>query len=117
MLPSLSEVITRGFGGGFLDKDKVTERVIYVTKHFEKVDPAKVGAPSADGSQPAHAIDADGISIAHRDHRRVSWACQSLGPAGAWPYAYVHPSGDPCACPPLPWPFRRSARPPTLRRT
>lgn len=41
--PSLSNVIVRGFGGGFLDKDKVTERVIYVAKHFEKVDPAKVG--------------------------------------------------------------------------
>lgn len=34
--------LTRAFGGGFLEKDKVTERVIYVAKHFEKVDPAKV---------------------------------------------------------------------------
>jgi NADH dehydrogenase (ubiquinone) 1 alpha/beta subcomplex 1 len=42
LLPSISSIITRGFAGGFLDKDKVTERVIYVTKHFEKVDPAKV---------------------------------------------------------------------------
>ena len=35
----------RGFaGGGYLDKDEVTERVLNVAKHFEKVDPAKVGA-------------------------------------------------------------------------
>lgn len=44
LAPSISQVITRGFAGGFLDKDKVTERVVYVTKHFDKVDPSKVGA-------------------------------------------------------------------------
>lgn len=33
----------RGFaGGGYLDKDDVTQRVLEVTKHFEKIDPAKV---------------------------------------------------------------------------
>lgn len=33
----------RGFaGGGYLDKDEVTQRVIDVTKHFEKIDPGKV---------------------------------------------------------------------------
>ena len=33
----------RGFaGGGYLDKTEVTDRVINVTKHFEKIDPAKV---------------------------------------------------------------------------
>ena len=42
VVPPLGTIIARGFGGGFLDKDKVTERVIYVAKHFEKVDPAKV---------------------------------------------------------------------------
>ena len=41
-LPALSIIISRGFSGGFLDKDKVAERIIYVAKHFEKVDPAKV---------------------------------------------------------------------------
>eukprot|EP00798_Chlamydomonas_sp_ICE-L_P021415 gene21415-28373_t len=45
-LPSISGVIARGFAGGFLDKDKVVERVVYVAKHFEKVDPAKV-SPTA----------------------------------------------------------------------
>ncbi len=33
----------RGFAGGsYLDKDEVTQRVLNVAKHFEKVDPAKV---------------------------------------------------------------------------
>lgn len=33
----------RGFaGGGYLDKDEVTQRVLEVTKHFEKINPAKV---------------------------------------------------------------------------
>jgi hypothetical protein len=33
----------RGFaGGGYLDKDEVIQRVLHVTKHFEKIDPAKV---------------------------------------------------------------------------
>lgn len=41
VVPSISAVVIRGFAGGFLDKDKVTERVMYVAKHFEKVDPAK----------------------------------------------------------------------------
>jgi len=41
-LPTFTNIITRGFGGGFLEKDAVVERVIYVAKHFEKVDPAKV---------------------------------------------------------------------------
>uniref|UniRef100_A0A7S0X0D8 Acyl carrier protein n=1 Tax=Chlamydomonas leiostraca TaxID=1034604 RepID=A0A7S0X0D8_9CHLO len=44
IVPSISAVVIRGFAGGFLDKDKVTERVMYVAKHFEKVDPAKVSA-------------------------------------------------------------------------
>jgi NADH dehydrogenase (ubiquinone) 1 alpha/beta subcomplex 1 len=36
----------RGFaGGGYLDKDDVTSRVLEVTKHFEKIDPAKVRPP------------------------------------------------------------------------
>ena len=43
-IPALSTIISRGFSGGFLERDKVTERVTYVAKHFEKVDPAKVGA-------------------------------------------------------------------------
>jgi NADH dehydrogenase (ubiquinone) 1 alpha/beta subcomplex 1 len=35
--------IWRGFaGGGYLDKTEVTDRIINVTKHFEKIDPAKV---------------------------------------------------------------------------
>ena len=42
VVPTLTNIISRGFSGGFLDKDKVTERVIYVAKHFEKVDPVKV---------------------------------------------------------------------------
>lgn len=41
-LPTFQQVIARGFAGGFLEKDKVVERVIYVAKHFEKVDPNKV---------------------------------------------------------------------------
>jgi NADH dehydrogenase (ubiquinone) 1 alpha/beta subcomplex 1 len=45
-LPTLSNIISRGFGGGFLDKDAVTERVLHVTKHFEKIDAAKVGQRS-----------------------------------------------------------------------
>lgn len=45
-LPTFTNIITRGFGGGFLDKDQVTERVLHVTKHFEKIDAAKV-TPSA----------------------------------------------------------------------
>lgn len=43
--PAIALNIWRGFaGGGHLDKDEVTQRVINVTKHFEKIDPAKVGA-------------------------------------------------------------------------
>ncbi|GLC47547.1 hypothetical protein PLESTB_001727400 [Pleodorina starrii] len=45
-LPTLTNIISRGFGGGFLDKDAVTERVLHVTKHFEKIDASKV-TPSA----------------------------------------------------------------------
>jgi hypothetical protein len=41
-LPNLSYILSRGYGGGFLERDSVVERVIYVAKHFEKVDPAKV---------------------------------------------------------------------------
>ncbi len=41
-LPTFSGIISRGFSGHFLEKDSVVERVIYVAKHFEKVDPAKV---------------------------------------------------------------------------
>ncbi|KAL6765030.1 acyl carrier protein 1 [Haematococcus lacustris] len=39
---ALGNILTRGFASGFLDEAKVTERVVYVAKHFEKVDPAKV---------------------------------------------------------------------------
>lgn len=42
----------RGFaGGGYLDKDNVTQRVLDVTKHFEKIDPAKVGPAGQRGGQ------------------------------------------------------------------
>lgn len=41
-LPTFTNIISRGFGGGFLDKDSVTERVLHVTKHFEKIDASKV---------------------------------------------------------------------------
>lgn len=38
----------RGFaGGGYLDKDEVTQRVLDVTKHFEKIDATKVGSRRA----------------------------------------------------------------------
>jgi NADH dehydrogenase (ubiquinone) 1 alpha/beta subcomplex 1 len=41
--PGTSLSLWRGFaGGGYLDKDEVTSRVLEVTKHFEKIDPAKV---------------------------------------------------------------------------
>ena len=43
-LPTLNHIITRGFGGGFLDKTQVTDRVLHVTKHFEKIDASKVRA-------------------------------------------------------------------------
>lgn len=44
---ALSLSLWRGFaGGGYLDKDDVTQRVLDVTKHFEKIEPAKV-KPSA----------------------------------------------------------------------
>ncbi len=40
---ALSLSLWRGFaGGGYLDKDDVTQRVLDVTKHFEKIEPAKV---------------------------------------------------------------------------
>jgi NADH dehydrogenase (ubiquinone) 1 alpha/beta subcomplex 1 len=43
-LAGLGLSLTRAFAGGqHLDKDDVTSRVIDVTKHFEKIDPAKVG--------------------------------------------------------------------------
>ncbi|KXZ46878.1 hypothetical protein GPECTOR_39g372 [Gonium pectorale] len=45
-LPTFTNIISRGFGGGFLDKDAVTERVLHVTKHFEKIDASKV-SPAA----------------------------------------------------------------------
>ncbi|PNW71753.1 hypothetical protein CHLRE_16g673109v5 [Chlamydomonas reinhardtii] len=45
-LPTFTNIISRGFGGGFLDKDSVTERVLHVTKHFEKIDASKV-SPAA----------------------------------------------------------------------
>lgn len=42
-----SLAIFRGFAGGaYLDKDDVTERVLHVAKHFQRVDAAKV-TPSA----------------------------------------------------------------------
>lgn len=38
-----SLAILRGFAGGaYLDKDDVTERVLHVAKHFQRVDAAKV---------------------------------------------------------------------------
>lgn len=43
-LPALNQLIQRGFASGFLDRSQVTDRVIHVAKHFEKVDPAKVTA-------------------------------------------------------------------------
>ena len=46
-LPTFSNIIARGFGGGFLEKDSVVERVLFVAKHFEKVDPAKVSNSAA----------------------------------------------------------------------
>lgn len=40
---AVSLSLWRGFaGGGYLDKTDVTQRVLDVAKHFEKVDPAKV---------------------------------------------------------------------------
>lgn len=40
-MPSLGAIV-RFMGGGFLPRDDVTNRVLYVTKHFEKINPAKV---------------------------------------------------------------------------
>ena len=38
-----SLAIFRGFAGGsYLDKDDVTQRVLHVAKHFQRVDPGKV---------------------------------------------------------------------------
>jgi hypothetical protein len=49
----------RGFaGGGYLDKDEVTERVLHVTKHFEKIDPAKVRGHAGSRSASTGAGDA-----------------------------------------------------------
>lgn len=59
--PVMSNVVIRAFSGGFLDKDKVTERVIYVAKHFEKVDPAKVSGKRADGCMDNEVVSASGI--------------------------------------------------------
>jgi NADH dehydrogenase (ubiquinone) 1 alpha/beta subcomplex 1 len=60
--PGTSLSLWRGFaGGGYLDKDDVTQRVLEVTKHFEKIDPAKVRPWMASsglyrsGCQPHHA--------------------------------------------------------------
>lgn len=60
--PGTSLSLWRGFaGGGYLDKDDVTQRVLEVTKHFEKIDPAKVrtcvasGGPLGSGCKPHHA--------------------------------------------------------------
>ena len=44
LLPRLGDVLVRGFSSGFLDKGVVTERVLHVTKHFEKIDAAKARA-------------------------------------------------------------------------
>nr|7AR9_T Chain T, SDAP1 [Polytomella sp. Pringsheim 198.80]7ARD_T Chain T, SDAP1 [Polytomella sp. Pringsheim 198.80] len=38
----IGNVISRAYGGHGLDRDTVTERVIHVAKHFEKVDPNKI---------------------------------------------------------------------------
>lgn len=47
-LAGASLSLWRGFaGGGYLDKDEVTQRVLNVTKHFEKIDPGKVSVLSA----------------------------------------------------------------------
>lgn len=64
-LPTFTNIIARGFGGGFLDKGSVTDRVIHVAKHFEKVDPAKVRGSRAEHQfSPAHACPA-GIVCRH----------------------------------------------------
>jgi NADH dehydrogenase (ubiquinone) 1 alpha/beta subcomplex 1 len=44
---AFSVSLLRGLAGGaYLDKTVVTDRVVHVTKHFEKIDPKKV-APAA----------------------------------------------------------------------
>jgi hypothetical protein len=68
LLPLLSAALTRGFAGGFLDKDKVTERVMYVAKHFDKVDPAKVnGAAMECRTRVPTPRTVPAAVIAHRD--------------------------------------------------
>lgn len=44
-VPSM-DTIVRFMGGGFLPKDEVTQRVLHVTKHFEKIDQSKVCMPA-----------------------------------------------------------------------
>lgn len=47
----------RGYaGGGYLDKDDVTSRVLEVTKHFEKIDPAKVRPSGSVAASPRRAL-------------------------------------------------------------
>jgi hypothetical protein len=78
---SLPVVLARFFAGGFLDKDKVTERVMYVTKHFEKVDPAKVrGAVNAHGRAKFSSAPWSACSRSCADG--ISWAIQMDQPPG-----------------------------------
>ena len=57
---ALSLSLWRGFaGGGYLDKTDVTQRVLDVTKHFEKIDPVK-----ASGGQRSAACLACGLALA-----------------------------------------------------
>ena len=63
-LPTFTGILTRGFSSGFLDKSAVVERVIYVAKHFEKVDPAKV---SRFRSSQGEVATAAGACVGERD--------------------------------------------------
>ena len=71
----------RGFaGGGYLDKDEVTQRVLHVTKHFEKIDPAK--ARGRGGPGDADLARAGGRSAAPpRRCRRAAGALRAPVPA------------------------------------
>jgi hypothetical protein len=63
--------LLRGLAGGaYLDKTIVTERVLHVTKHFEKIDPGKVRslntASSVADSVVAHRCRAAAAGSGHR---------------------------------------------------
>lgn len=73
----------RGFaGGGYLDKDQVIERVLHVTKHFEKIDPHKVG-------RKAHARDVPGLCC----QCDLTWSLVTTTSAAAPPTAYLSLTG------------------------